>query len=248
MEMQIYQELNTNEGLLRGFLHRPDHLGSVPLVVMYHGFTGHKGENHFLFVQYARYLCENNIASLRFDFLGSGDSDHDFHYLTFSKEVHEAKAILDYALTIPNVSKIIVMGISMGGAVATQVAKDRESDISKLILWAPAGNMHKIVENRGEEKATLDNGNYDLGGLELSPQFIYDMKEIDLWKDINQFKKPVSLYHGTKDAAVPIIVSEKYQRTYSNCKLHVYQDADHTFTNVNIRKQLFNDNVKFILE
>lgn len=246
--MQIYQELETSEGTLRGFLHQPVVEDKVPLVVMYHGFTGHKGENNFLFNQFSRYLCENNIASLRFDFLGSGDSDQEFHYMTFSKEVEEAKVILDYAKTLPFVSQLIVMGLSMGGAIATQVAKEKASLIDKLILWAPAGNMRKIVDYRDSDIPSLENGNYDLGGIELSSHFVSDMIEKDLWSDIEQFKKRVSIHHGTNDAAVPLIVSEKYRQIYQNCKLHVYPEADHTFTNVKIRQELFSNNVKFILE
>ncbi|QVK17333.1 alpha/beta fold hydrolase [Mycoplasmatota bacterium] len=242
--MQIYKELKTNEGILRGYLHQPDINGKMPLVVMYHGFTGHKGENAFLFTQFSRYLCDNNIASLRFDFLGSGESDHDFKYMTFSKEVEEAKAILTLAKTFPFVRKIIVMGLSMGGAVATQVAKERASEIDKLILWAPAGNIREIIEN--SHFSTSENGNCDLGGIELSSLFIDDIKEKDLWTGIDQFKKPVSIHHGSNDTAVPLIISEKYKEIYQNCKLHIYQNGTHTFTNVMIRNKLFADNVKFI--
>ncbi len=246
--MQIYQEIKTNEGTLRGYLHQPEFAQKVPLVIMYHGFTGYKGENKFLFVQFSRYLCERNIASLRFDFLGSGESDNDFSYMTFSKEVNEAKTILDYALQLPFVSKVIVMGLSMGGAVATQVARERIDDIDKLILWAPAGNMNKIVDKKEYQIPSMANGNYDLGGIELGQDFIDDIRNYDLFKDANNFNKPVALFHGTNDPAVPLSVSEKYKELYPNSELHIYQDGDHTFNNVAIRKKLFADNVKFILD
>ncbi len=245
--MQIYQELKLNNGILRGYLHQPDVSEKVPLVVMYHGFTGCKEENNFLFTQFSRYLCAHNVASLRFDFLGSGESDQEFSYMTFSKEVFEANAILDYAKKLPFVSKLIVMGLSMGGAIATQVAKTRFSEIDQLILWAPAGIMSKLVESN-ERYPMIENGNYDLGGLELSQDFVQDIIQQDLWKDIALFNKKVSIHHGADDQAIPLSVSEKYKLIYPNATLHTYKNANHTFTNIESRKALFLNNLKFISE
>ncbi len=246
--MQIYQELETPNGTLRGFLHKPDNVDNYPLVIMFHGFTGHKGESHFLFVQLARYLCENNIASLRFDFLGSGDSDHDFSYMTFSKEVNEALMILDYAKLLPNVTEIIILGLSMGGAVATQVAKQRPQDIAKLVLWAPAGNMNQIILSRGDQTNRLPNGNYILGGLEVSQAFAEDIVKQDLFTGVEVYQNPVLIQHDRNDQAVKLAVSEKYQSIYPNCTLIVYDGSDHTFNNVLVRQQVFRDLLAFIKE
>lgn len=245
--MQIHQELKTPNGILRGYLHQANTKEKHPLVVMYHGFTGNKIENRFLFVQFSRYLCKHNISSLRFDFLGSGESDHDFSYMTFSKEVQEAKEILKYAKSLPFVSKIIVLGLSMGGAVATMVAKDHSTDIDKLILWAPAGMLKEAIIERKKDYLPLENGNYDLGGIELSNDFIDDMLKQDLFKDIDNFKGQVAIFHGLKDMAVPLSVSEKYCQMYQNCVLKTYEEGDHTFNNVLVRKALFADNLRFIL-
>ncbi|HEY8365441.1 MAG TPA: alpha/beta hydrolase [Haloplasmataceae bacterium] len=246
--MQIYQELKTNEGVLRGYLHKPNILENVPLVVMYHGFKGSKVSNNFLFTQFSRYLCKHNIASLRFDFLGSGESDHDFSYMTFSKELNEAEEILNYAKTFPFVSKIILMGLSMGGVIATQIAKENNFDIDKLILWSPAGNINKIVELRRNDFTPLENGNFDLGGIELSPSFVEDIINHDFFNGIDNFTKPVAIFHGQNDQYVPIKVSQYYKQIYHNCQLYLYENADHTFYNVETRNILFRDNVKFILE
>lgn len=246
--MQIYQELKTKNGVLRGYLHQASIKEKHPLVIMFHGFTGHKGENRFLFVQFSRYLCKHNISSLRFDFLGSGESDHDFNYMTFSNEVTDAVEILKYAKTLPFVSKIIVLGLSMGGAVATQLAKECYQDIDKLILWAPAGIMKELVNMREKDYLPRENGNYDIGGIELSQDFIIDINKYDLFKELEKFKNPVAIFHGLKDTSIPLSVSKKYCDIYPNCVLHTYEEGDHTFTNILVRKALFSDNLKFIVE
>lgn len=246
--MQIYQELKTPNGTLRGYLHQANTKEKHPLVIMFHGFTGFKAEHRFSFVQLSRYLVQHNISSLRFDFLGSGESDQDFSYMTFSKEVEEAKEILKYAKTLPFVSEIILLGLSMGGAVATQVARDFHEDISKLILWAPAGMLPDVILTREKDYVKLENGNYDLGGIELSKDFVTDMLKQDLYKDIDKFTGPVAIFYGLKDHSVPLATCEKYCQIYQNCKLKIYEEGDHTFTSLAVKKELFADNLQFILE
>ena len=38
-------------------------------------------------------------------------------------------------------TKIYAVGLSMGGAVASMLARLHSEDIAALCLWAPAGNM-----------------------------------------------------------------------------------------------------------
>lgn len=244
---EIYKELITDNGTLRGFLHKPDKDENVPLVILYHGFTGSKNSNNFLFVQFARFLAKKGIAALRFDFTGTGDSDKDFHTMTFSKELFEANKILDYAKTLPFVKYIVVLGLSMGGVIATQLCKSRIDDIDKLILWSPAGNMRGYAKKADELAPVLENGNYELGGIELGRKFVDELKTKNLFSGIEVYDKPVAIFHGTEDEQVPIRIANKYKEKYINCELHIIQNGDHTFNSVLIRKELFDMSAKFIL-
>lgn len=69
-----------NKGLiLRGVLHIPEDIKvKEPIVCIFHGFTGDKIGPHFIFVKLSRILARRGIASVRFDFAGSGESDGDF--------------------------------------------------------------------------------------------------------------------------------------------------------------------------
>lgn len=59
-------------------LHVPgDANGKLPIVCIYHGFTGNKMEPHFIFIKLSRLLEKKGIASVRFDFGGSGEGDGD---------------------------------------------------------------------------------------------------------------------------------------------------------------------------
>ena len=73
-----------------GMLHLPEGRGRVPAALLMHGFTGTKVESHRLFVKISRALAEHGIASLRFDYRGSGDSAGDFEEMTIRSEIADA--------------------------------------------------------------------------------------------------------------------------------------------------------------
>jgi pimeloyl-ACP methyl ester carboxylesterase len=129
---------------LRGMEHVPEVSGDkVPAVVLYHGFTGNKLEPHRMFLKISRALEESGVAAFRYDFLGSGESDGNFEEMTVSKEVAEAHAILDSVKQDPRIDpeRVMLLGMSMGGLVASLVAGDRPADVAKLMLLCPAGDM-----------------------------------------------------------------------------------------------------------
>ena len=70
-------------------IHRPERARARrggPGVVLFHGFTGDRMESHWLFVKCSRALARAGIASLRFDFYGSGESEGEFSEVTLQGE------------------------------------------------------------------------------------------------------------------------------------------------------------------
>ena len=69
--MQIIQKsLKVKNYILRGLFSKPDD-SYDNIVVMFHGFTGHKNENGYLFKQLTETLVASNFATLRYDFMGN---------------------------------------------------------------------------------------------------------------------------------------------------------------------------------
>lgn len=234
--MQKAVEIQNNGLTLRGMLHIPDGVtGKVPMVCIFHGFTGNKMEPHFIFVKLSRMLESKGIASVRFDFSGSGESDGDFIDMTISKELSDAKAILDYvkSLDFVDTNKIAALGLSMGGAVASMLAGDYKEDIQTLCLWAPAGNMGELVTyGRSEEdiQGIRKAGFWDAGGLLVGIEFLDDVLSLDIFHRASAYDKNVLLLHGTEDQSVPLSTSERYLEIYEKqAVLHIIEGANHTF-------------------
>jgi uncharacterized protein len=227
----------THRGMtLRGMEHIPEKAldEKIPAVILFHGFTGTKLEPHRLFLKISRALEKKGIASFRFDFLGSGESDGDFEEMTVSKEIEEAHAIVDFVKRDAriNPSRICLLGLSMGGFVASVVAGERPNDVAKLILMAPAGNMYElIVETIRQGNIDATAPYFDHGGNLVGRAFLEDLQTINVFERAKPYDGPVLLIHGTKDDVVPYRVSHLYKQLCygSRATIHLIEGANHTF-------------------
>lgn len=131
-----------------GTLETPDSASTpAPVVLMLHGFTGTRDElpvkdtDDGVFTRTARELSKNGYASLRIDFRGSGDSDGKWEDTTFSGQIRDAVAAIDWLSENPDIDgkNISVLGWSQGGLVATHAVAERP-EVTSTILWAPATN------------------------------------------------------------------------------------------------------------
>lgn len=248
--MQEAVSIVHNQQVMRGMAHLPG-TEKVPAVILLHGFTGSKLEPHRFFLKISRELEALGIASFRFDFLGSGESDGDFEEMTVLKELAQANTILDYVKSHPAIhqNRITVLGFSMGGLVASLLAGDRPDEIEKLILVAPAGNMAEAAEEMERNAQYIESKSaFDIGGNLISGDFINELKTIEVWKRAAAFMNPVLLIHGTEDGAVRFQESHTY---IENCyqghsKLVPIEGADHTFNSFHWESQAIAAIAKFL--
>ena len=226
-----------NKGLvLRGILHRPLSKEKIPVVIMYHGFTGYKHEIHFMFAKTSKLLEKKGIASVRFDFSGSGESDGEFKDMTFSSELSDALKIFEYVkkLDFVDKSKIYILGMSMGGAIASVVASKKCEQVKKLCLWAPAGRLdftlrHYVQLLKGE--MVFDTrGCIDLNANVVSKALFDELEDIDIYDLSKDYKEGLLILHGSEDEVVSLDSSYKYLELYGDkAKLHIVNKANHTF-------------------
>lgn len=226
---------------LRGIYNEVEN--SKGLVVMFHGFTGHLNENGYLFKVLSDELAKNGFSSIRFDFMGSGMSDGYFKDMTFRTELNDAINIIEYAMEIKKDQPLIVLGFSMGGAVAGCMSSHFQNRIDKLILCAPAGCMDEHARAYFERSTRwVDDRNIDMGGYLMCYDFADSFEGLDLFAGIENFTNPVCIIHGEADQSVPIEYGKKYASIYKNAEFHQIDGASHCYTDVKHRKQ-FNEHV-----
>lgn len=242
--MQHYCEIPTIKGTMRGFFHKPNQ-DKHPVCIIFHGFTGQKTGTKFSYVQLARMLEAKGIATFRFDFLGSGESDNNFIDMTFKDELSCARLIIEEAIKMENCTEIYVVGHSMGGAVASELAKLYPNDIKKLVLWAPAFNLPGAVEYL---KGVIDKADsYDHNGYEISDAFVEDMVARDFYQDLEIYKNKLLIVHGSEDKTVPYEISEKYLKGFSNVDEFVtIEGGNHNFDKLTDIKKVIKTTLNFL--
>lgn len=215
----------------------------VPGVVMCHGFTGSRIENHCLFVKTARKLCSGGFAVLRFDFRGSGESEGEFKDVTFYSEIEDAEKAVKFMLEQKEIdrNKIGLIGLSMGGAVASCTAyKFRE--IKSLVLWSAVARSQLLEDLLRIAVNNLHGPLHypvDYNGWLISRKFIESTRKLNVPACLAKFKNSVLLIHGSNDTGVPLEHAEtSYKMLKHEKKLVIIKNADHTYSRDKLEKEV----------
>lgn len=207
-------------------------------MVCCHGFTGDKVGYNQLTLNLANFMEKSGYGVIRFDFLGSGDSDGDFSTDTF---VAGWKEDLWNVLSWVNdqqqlaTSPIILYGHSLGGLVVLS-HPDSQQPIAGRMVFAPVtyaiDNFREIIFGRelwhksiiGEEIA-----NFFERGFHLENQFVQDLMKNN-YRPIEaaaELSTALLIIHGTLDVVVPIEGSRDLYDKYQGSKDFVELDIDH---------------------
>lgn len=205
-------ELKTFDGLtLRGryYEHSPD----APIEIMMHGYRGN----------IERDLCGGIFRAfsvghsvLLYDHRGSGKSDGNV--ITFGvNESRDCRRWIDYVIqNINKDAKIIISGVSMGGATAMIISgyEDLPDNVVGIIAdcgYTSAKEIIKLVIQEMKLPAELLYPFVKLGAR------LYGRFDIDELSPIEQVKKskvPTIFVHGDADDFVPLKMSEE---NYAAC-------------------------------
>ena len=231
-----------------GVLHLPKPKASrVPAVVFFHGFRGQKNEHHRMFVKMARKLADVGIASLRFDFRGSGDSEGCFTDMTPCGEVDDAHKAVAYLRNRPEVDprRIGIVAMSFGAAIAS-VALGDDPAIKAIVFWCPVAHPAALTEARVSaliKRQLRTNGWADMEGWAVGQAFVNEAVTLKPLESLARTEAPVLLIHGSADVDVPPTESRSYARVLrrAGCtvKTRIIKDAAHTFDSIAFETRLF---------
>lgn len=229
-----------------------------PIVITMNGFGGDRndaeipGTGEPFFKRFARILAEQGIASLRVDFRGSGETGGGYQMTSFSSQVSDARAAIDYIeknlANQVNIQSIGMMGFSQGGIVGSTTAA-RDDRVDSLVLWSPVasppdcyGNTNMLMEEGIKRGLALPDGGYDDFELywegqgcgwfiPLGKAFFEDLFNIDPVAEIRKFKNPLMVIVGKED---PIVwpqpaKGQLYMKYHQGQEELVVLDGDHAF-------------------
>lgn len=239
---------------IRGIINRPNMQGKIPCIIFCHGFMGNKLGHNFMFVKMSRTLEKFNVASVRFDFMGSGESDGDFKDVTISGEVEDCKRVLQFASSLEYIDKdnINILGFSMGASIAAIIASSY-SDIIKNCIFISAGfNMYDIFISEAIGDGLyefLENGYINFENNILSEKAVEDAFNYRVFDCLKYIRGNTLIIHGTEDKSVyPLYAKKIYQLLGSKAKLKFIKGSDHCYSSPKYYGELINEIVEFVKE
>jgi dienelactone hydrolase len=229
---------NRSGKTLRGMLHRPSKAGThgLPAVVIFHGFTGSRMEAHWIFVKCSRALAHVGIASLRFDFYGSGESDGDFREVTLRGELADGRAAVEFLRRQKGIDpqRVGLLGLSLGGAVAAALASSVEARAA--VLWSALAHTARLREIVAASSKPIPNQPdvVEFEAHELALRFLDDVLKVEPIRHLKRFKGPTLIVHPEKDEHIPVAHARAFFRASGAAakELVIIPGADHVFKSV----------------
>lgn len=232
-----------------GTLAMPDGEGPFPIILLFHGFTGQRhelpvtGTEDSMYGRTARMLGERGYASLRIDFLGSGESDGAWEDTTFSGQIADALVALGYASGLEGIDaeRIAIIGLSQGGLVASGTAAAAADQIDTVILWSPVSSPPSTYGGLlGTEwiMAGLASGGEAVTGtlswgaeIALRTAFYEEIYTVDPVAELATYGGPVQVVVGSKDNIVypQPQAGQVYLNYHDGVEQLVVLDGDHIF-------------------
>lgn len=247
MEQQV--DFMRGDYRLFGMLHRPEgrlHGG----VLFLHGFGGHRAESGRLFVRTARRLAQKGLASLRFDFAGSGDSEGEDVDSTILTQVEDSVAAARFFTerTALEPCALGAVGYSLGGATAA-VLSERVA-FEALVLWAavsePIRNFSEFYEVPADELSRM-NG-YEVGARRVGARFLAELPKVQPLKVMQAYPGALLTVQGLKDEVVRPYNSDRYIEAAVSAKaaeqVHI-ESAGHGFGGWENSETLIDETVRW---
>jgi pimeloyl-ACP methyl ester carboxylesterase len=157
------------------------------------------------------YAEARGLAMLRFDYSGTGSSEGSFEEGTLGGWLDEALHLLDTLVEGP----VVLVGSSMGGWIALQMAKQRPERVAGLVGIAAAPDFTDWGYSDREKRVLREAGRLEQPNP-YSPE--PQVTTLAFWQSGEALRLltgsiavdcPVRLVHGDSDPEVPVSVAVK---------------------------------------
>jgi len=198
----VFQETQvTLEGGIQGILVEPQEKAQVPVVLMLHGFGSHKDEVGDMYKRLAEALGKQDIASLRIDFRGWGESAGKMEESTIQGQIDDAATAYTYLQGLPFVdqTRIGVVGFSLGGGIAVISATQHPEWYKSMVTWSSVGDFRPDFLSLGQD-------NFDRAAQEGTVTINLGWREVTLgdgfFKSLD-FNSSINV--GVREAAASLV-------------------------------------------
>lgn len=215
------------------------------IVIFSHGIMGDRSEYLDTQTRIAELLSQNNVASLRIDHRGHGESKAPLSDYCIRTQVEDLEEAFHWVKQVLEIDKISLFGTSFGAAASVICGVKYSSTISKVVLLAPTLDMEATFLNPSTSwgrqyfgAANIKSG-LNAGGIKLADNYrlatdaLIDISMLNLPKLLSLSRElSIIIFHGDKDDMVPLSASLSVSNAHDNIHLIVMANTEHGLTEV----------------
>ncbi len=242
--------INVENQNVFGIFDKPKYEKKFPAIIIFHGFTGNHVGSQFKLSLLAKELSKLGIASVRFDFRGSGNSDGKFEDMTVTSETLDAESVIQYLNNQKWFNgQFAFLGYSMGAVIASSLI-GKGYNPNSLVFWSPAFFNTSVFSKLDSFHETSENIDYK--GFLIGRKFRKEILERDFYIYLKEYKNNVLVVHGNNDKAVDLkevkdfSIKQNYDFVEIDGATHKYENSNHikklltatkTFLKENLNKE-----------
>lgn len=174
------------------------------LVLMIHGFPGHKSYHDDVFGTVDFVLGSRGYHTLRFDFRGCGESDGRAEDFTLAGANEDFQAVLYWARS-KGYKRFIYIGEGIG---ATLAVLNMDLDVRVLVMCWPVldpESFSKLGLGVGQvQEEDRQLGYITRNDHRIGIHFLKELEHLDLEYALKEVFAPTLILHGARDALVPV--------------------------------------------
>lgn len=207
------------------------------ILIMCHGTGTDKNEAGNGYVKAAEILADTyHVITLRFDFMGSGESEADYADYCFDSAVDDVMSVLAFARReISSGLPAGLLGWSQGGTDVLLSLGYHPEAFAFGITWAGAPDLSSMM-NDEQYREAMENGYFTMefdwrSDLHAGRQWAEDVRHKDVLQIFSRYTGPVLAIAGEDDDVVPPVWAEKIIQNNSHPSSHalIIPGADHTY-------------------
>lgn len=223
------------------------------VIIICHGLIGSRVGVDRLFVKASNLLTEMGYLVIRFDYKGCGESSGEYGRNRLSDLIDQTEAMIQFAYDELSIKELILLGHSLGGAVALFTAINN-SRVSRLIQWAAVGKpAFDIKRIFGEERLSelAEKEVVDFYGYSFYQTYFDSLSDYFPIESCRQFSGDVLIAHGTVDKDIPYQYLNEYKQEYlrrdkGTVETLLIENGEHTFSSSSQFNQLINGTIKWL--
>lgn len=222
------------------------------IVIGIHGFFGDKESS--VLVKLGETLVSNDIALLTFDLPCHGQNDTS-QLLKLSDCIASISSVFEWVRKNYSSTPLSIFATSFGGYLTLLYLSKQDEKLNKIILRAPAVNMHHVLENvllpfqslnAVDLKTPKDIGKEQ--ALWIGYDFIEELRSNKL-QNVNPTDNFLYIFQGKKDDIVNPMDNENFFNGYyaSKHKFIYFENADHRFKKPGELDRIINESLNILL-